>query len=169
MKKNRLKFMGFDHHRNDIAPFTACVLEGAEWNINGNDKYKFGVPKNVMTPMQIIEWITDYRHYFNDGIVISYLDRQNEAVTIVELITEAVSKGLSIMIETDRTIKGFEEYIGMGVAKEKGYPNEQDEGFYRFLGMSVLDFIIDHEYYVVAGNNRNMYVINPNEEDENGN
>jgi len=161
MKKNRIKFMQFDHHRNDIGPFTACVLHGCEWEIKGNGDYKFEVPRFAMTPKQIIEWITDERHYFNDAIVISYMDRQNKAEDIVELITEARVKGLSIMVETDREIEEFEEYLGRAMAKKNGYPNQVDEGFYKFVGMSILDFIINEEYYIRAGVKSNVYVIDP--------
>ena len=156
--------MEFDHHRTDVAPFVACLLRGCNWDIKSDDSYKFEVPRFKMTGNQMVEWLSDVRYYHNEGIIISYMDRNNDVKGILDLITEARLKGLSIMIETDREIEDFEAWIGEAVAKDKGYPNQEEDGFYNFLGMSVLDFLIDEEYYIVAGLKRKVYVIDPTKE-----
>jgi len=111
----------------------------------------------------------------SDGIIFGGLDWSLQPLELVELVSSAVDRGLKILIMTVLSLEEFDKLIGTSTIGKVGYEKlytdlatlgTEEEDIYLFIGRTILDYLIEDEYYMLCGiDDPQFYVFKPSEEE----
>lgn len=156
----KIRYKYVQHERTEDAPFVGALICANDCNFNCKGCFNQDLRKersHMDTAENIIKMVVS--NPLNEGIILAGLEWTLDIKGMLEIIKEAVTHHLEIIIYTGCDFDTFTSVIGKYMAKKVHFDTSlsekmlagRDDEVYSIMGLSYLNDIIPYSYYIKTG------------------